>query len=84
MQLGARLLYVRPIEDCYVEVIFIYLCTAHIKLKWKLLFDGKGRLNIQSHYRGALPGKPLCPSLPKMGMDGQSEWLLCTQSIMPI
>ena len=84
LQLGARLLYFRPIEGCYVEVILISLCTAHIKLKWKLLFDGKARLDIQSHYRGALPGKPLCPSVPKMGTDGQSEWLLCTLSIMTI
>ena len=30
LQLGARLLYVRPFEGCYVEVILISLCTAHI------------------------------------------------------
>ena len=45
-------------------------CTY--KLKWKPLFDGKARLDLQSHYRGALPGKPLCPSVPKMGTDGQT------------
>ena len=46
------------------------ICTY--KLKWKQLFDGKARLDIQSHYRSALPGKPLCPSVPKMGTDGQT------------
>ena len=45
-------------------------CTY--KLKWKPLFDGKAMLYIQGHYRGALPGKPLCPSVPKMGPDGQT------------
>ena len=58
--------------------------TDLYKLKRKPLFDGKARLDIQSHYRGALPGKPLCPSVPKMATDGQSELLLCTLSIMPI
>ena len=52
-------------------------CTY--KLKWKPLFDGKARLDIQSHYKGALPGMPLCPSVPKMGMDGQMS--LCTAHI---
>ena len=50
----------------------------------KPLFDGKASLDIQSHYRGALAGKPLCPSIPRMGTDGQIEWLLCTLSIMHI
>ena len=27
-------------------------------------------LDIQSHYRGALLGKPMCPSISKMGTDG--------------
>jgi len=49
-------------------------CTY--KLKWKPLFDGKARLDIQSHYRGALPGKPLCPSVPKMGTDGHCTYKL--------
>ena len=49
-------------------------CTY--KLKLKPLFDGKARLDIRSHYRGALSEKPLCPSVPKMGMDGQIS--LCT------
>ena len=29
------------------------------------LFDGKARLDIQSHYRGALPGKPCVRPYPK-------------------
>ena len=33
-------------------------------------------LDIQSHYRGALPGKPLCPSVPKMGTDGHYTYKL--------
>ena len=36
----------------------------------------KTRLDIQSHYRGALPRKPLCPSVPKMGTDGHSTYKL--------
>ena len=51
-------------------------CT--FKLKWKPLFDGKARLDIQSHYRGALPGKPLCPSMPKLGTDGHTAWQVQT------
>ena len=39
-------------------------CTY--KLKWKPLFAGKARLDIQSHYKGELPGMPLCPSVPKI------------------
>ena len=49
-------------------------CTY--KLKWKPLFDGKARLDIQSHYRGALLGKPLCPSVPKMGTEGHCTYKL--------
>ena len=30
LQLGAGLLYGKPIEGSYVEVIMISLCTAHI------------------------------------------------------
>ena len=38
-------------------------CTY--RLKFKPFFDGKARLDIHSHYRGALPGKPCVRPYPK-------------------
>ena len=30
-----------------------------------LLFNGKARIDLECHYRSELPGKPLCPTIPK-------------------
>ena len=64
----------KAISDRGYHGISVY-CTN--KLKSKSLIDGKARLDLHCHYSGALPGKPLCPTILEMGTVGHT----CTYKV---